>query len=129
VVYGADAIRTGDLARIVDAVCLGPRRRGNVERCVGAGTIEEAVITADPIIPDDQAPIVDTLRGGEWARWIVEGGIGAILRVIEEAVPLEGGGRAGGDGVPSNDQACVVDVVCGGAAAGGGNVEGGVVID
>jgi hypothetical protein len=96
------------------------RRSGGVEGGVGASAVKEAVVPEDGevtgIIPDDLARSVDAPRGGAFdedntrvgRQRIVDRAIGAIVKVVEEAIALGHYGAGPDDGVRSNDLARVV---------------------
>ena len=66
------------------------------------------------VTPDDLACVVDA-GGARGAQRIVEGGVGAVVRVVEEAV------AAGAVVVFPDDLAEVVDAVCNGVEGGQGS--------
>ena len=94
-----------------------------VEGGVDAAAVEEAVVpgVGVDVSPDDLARGVDAeCKGAASAQGIVEGGVGAAVRVVEEAV------AAVAVLVIPDDLARGVDAVCNGAPGGQGIVNGGV---
>src|SRR5262249_41901980 len=88
-------VPANDLARVVDPLCKGTiGAQGIVEGGVGATIVEKAVdLTVIVVVADDLSCVVDTLRKGATrarCKGIVEGGVSAADRIVEEAVIAAG---------------------------------------
>src|SRR5262249_264640 len=88
----AVAVTSDDLARIVDAECLGVSAQRIVEREVGAAAQEESMRAAGVTVKPDDLACVGAVRG------IVDGRVSAVAQ--EEGM---GSGRKGAGVVDSDD--------------------------